>query len=360
MIILTYLIFSLLVFRFSIVLFNYLSYPRLLAASRRYFDFISILIPAGRNPESLRTLLSSVQEQDFENYEVIIYDAGEHAETLRIASAFEKTDERFKVLKGEPAPAGWQRKNHACHQLALRADGDYFLFLEAGVRLEKGLLWHLLYRMKLHNLSLFSLFPDYKMDTWSERLLTPLLHYFMLSMFPLRLVLLSKNKVFSAASGRFMLFNGENYRIFQWHEKLKEHEKEAVAIMRMMKGCGLRVESLLANGMASCRSNEHYTAGIDNIGKHLLTAFQSRELGVLGTAGMLIYVLLVVIGFVVVVPFLNIQLITIAVMLMLGMRIMISLMSHQPVLQNVLLHPLQMFSLTVAIVTAAAGRAGKL
>ena len=71
---LIYAVYSFLILRFCMVLFNYISNPKLPRAPRNYYDFVSILIPGYANLAQLAGLLQSIREQDFENYEVIVLD----------------------------------------------------------------------------------------------------------------------------------------------------------------------------------------------------------------------------------------------------------------------------------------------
>lgn len=304
-------------------------------------QLVSILIPVRNEEDNILTLLRSIAAQDYENYEVLILDDNSEDNTFNVCSDFAADHHRFKVIKGEPLPYDWLGKNYACHQLAKRASGDYFLFLDADDKVYNLLINSAVHRMRLFSLGLLSLFTNQQMDTLGEKMIVPLMHYILLNLLPLRLVYLIKNSTVAAASGQFMLFDAEVYRQQQWHKQVKERVVEDVEIMRAVKSAGYNGETLLANGMISCRMYKSYTEAINGFSKNFLAGFNYSIIT------LLIYLVIVIGGPMIVITTLNPQLILFMCGLILLTRIMISLSSHQNTLLNVLLHPVQMINLTL-------------
>jgi chlorobactene glucosyltransferase len=162
----------------------------------------------------------------------------------------------------------------------------------------------------------------------------------------LRLVYLSKNAAVAAASGQFMLFNADVYHQYEWHKSAKDKIVEDVEIMKQVKLAGYNGESLLANGMISCRMYTGYGEAINGFGKNFLAAFNYNIFS------FLIFLLLLIAGPMLVMMTLNFQLILMMAGLIMLTRIMISLESGQNAFINVILHPLQMFSLVLIAFSA--------
>ena len=334
--ILIYLIFFFLVLRFTVTLFNFLSNPKLTNSVRQYDDFVSILIPARNEETDILNLLHSISEQNYQNYEVIILDDNSTDHTFQICQDFCQQHNRFKVLQGAALPKGWLGKNFACFQLANSAKGKYLIFLDADETIADGLINNSIHRMKLNRLSLLSLFTDQVMLSWGERLVVPLMHFVLLNLLPLRLVRLSKNPSFSAASGQFMMFDAVNYKENQWHEQVKHQVVEDVEIMKLIKGFRYNGEALLANGYINCRMYKSFTEAVDGFSKNFLAGFNNNVFG------LFLYLLLVVIGPIAIAFFLSPDLVLFALSLIVLSRVMISLSSRQSILLNVLLHPIQL------------------
>lgn len=333
-------IFFFLILRFVVSLFNFLSDPKLRRTALHHHNLVSILIPARDEETNITSLLQSIADQDYQNYEVIILDDGSTDRTYERCAAFAERHENFRVVKGEPLPAGWLGKNYACYQLARQAKGEYLLFLDADEKVEPGLINSALHRMQQRRLALLSLFTNQEMRSTGEELVVPLMHYILLNLLPLQLVYLVKNPALAAASGQFMLFDAETYRINQWHEQVKNKVVEDVEIMRAVKSAKYNGEALLANGMISCRMYHSYSEGVKGFSKNFLAAFNYNIFA------FIIYLLLLTGGPLLVLMTLNSNLIMFMYGLILLTRIMISLAAGQKVVNNIILHPLQMLSLT--------------
>lgn len=350
-----YIVFFFLILRFAVTLFNFISNPKLTATSREYNDKVSILIPARNEEQNIITLLKSIQEQNYSNYEVIILDDESTDNTFEVCKHFCSLHNRFSVLKGDDLPEGWLGKNYACHQLAQKATGNYLLFLDADELVKDGLINNALHRMKTGKLALLSLFTNQLMLSMGEWLVVPLMHLILLNLLPLRLVRLSARPSLSAASGQFMLFEASNYHLHQWHAQVKDKVVEDVEIMRLVKAYQYHTESLLANGYIYCRMYTGYGSAIDGFSKNLLAGFNNN------IASLICYLLLVMLGPVFILIHLPPQLLLFALSLIILSRIMISLSSGQNPLLNVVLHPVQMISfIVIAIISIRKSLSGQL
>ncbi len=336
-----YLIYFFLILRFCVTLFNFISNPKITKVSHQYHDLVSILIPARDEEKNILTLLQSIKNQDYKHIEVIVLDDHSSDKTYNITADFTSENPAFKIIKGKELPAGWLGKNFACHQLAQQAKGKYLLFLDADEEVYNGLINSAIYRTKVHRLSLLSLFTNQVMVSFGEKLVVPLMHFMLLNLLPLRLIYLSKNPAFAAASGQFMFFDAEKYHQHQWHQRVKDQVVEDVEIMKCVKQQKLKGEGLLANGLIRCRMYNNYQEAVYGFSKNFLAPFNYSIIT------FLLYIFFVIGGPVLVALTLPLQLFLMLVSLIVLTRIMISLSSGQNPFYNVLLHPLQMMSLII-------------
>jgi glycosyltransferase involved in cell wall biosynthesis len=333
--------FFFIILRFVVTLFNFISDPKLRRINRPYPDLVSILIPVRNEAENILPLLQSIYKQDYSNYEVIILDDESSDTTYKICAAFADKHPRFRVIKGAPLPHAWLGKNFACYQLASYAQGNFLLFIDADEQVNPGLINSAVHRMYVNKLGLLSLFTNQQMVTIGERLVVPLMHYILLNLLPLRLICLVKNYTVAAASGQFMLFDAELYMKHQWHKQVKDKVVEDVEIMRLVKAASCNGEALLANGMINCRMYKNYHDAVNGFSKNFLAAFNYNIIW------FLIYIVLIIGGPMIVMMTLNFQLILFMFGLIILTRAMISLSAGQNAWYNILLHPAQMFSLTL-------------
>lgn len=333
--------FFFIILRFAVTLFNFISDPKLRRVNRSYYDLVSILIPARNEEGNILNLLQSIHQQDYQDYEVIILDDDSTDRTFALCAAFAAAHPNFRVIKGDNLARGWLGKNYACHQLAEQARGNFFLFIDADEQMSKGLINSAVHRMYVQKLALLSLFANQQMLTIGEKLVVPLMHYILLNLLPLRLIYLVKNHTVAAASGQFMLFDAETYRNNLWHEQVKDKVVEDVEIMRLVKASGYNGEALMANGMVNCRMYNNYTDAVNGFSKNFLAAFSYNVLW------FLIYIVFIIGGPMMVMITLDFHLIFFMAGLIILTRIMISLSAGQNAWYNIILHPLQMLSLTL-------------
>ncbi|HCN84713.1 MAG TPA: glycosyl transferase family 2 [Sphingobacteriaceae bacterium] len=339
--ILYYLIFFFLILRFTVTLFNFISNPKLTPTPKKYNDLVSILIHEHHHEQDITKLLESILQQDYQNFEVIVLD--DHCDNRANQSSFEfsQTDSRFQVIKSKEIPKGWVRKNFVYYQLANMAKGKYFMFLSADTIIANGLINNTIHRMKMNKLALLSLFPNQLMVSFGERIVVPLMNFILLNMLPVRLIHLSKNPAFVATSGQFMLFDAANYHHQQWHKQVKSKLVSDTEIMKLTKTAGYPVETLLANGYITCRMYKNFKDALNGFSKILLAGFNNN------IAGLLIYLLLVILGPIYIGYYLDMKLLFFAFSLIILSKIMISLSSEQNTLINIILHPLQILSLLI-------------
>jgi len=337
-----YIVFFFLILRFTITLFNFISNPKLPSSPYRYTDLVSILIPVKNEESTILNLLNSIKEQEYATLEVLILDDNSSDNTFKICENFCTYDTRFSITRGRKLEDGWVDKNFACHQLAGAAKGKYLLFLDSHTIIQNGLISNSVHRIKQGKMALLSLFPNQIMVNLGERLVVPLMNFLLLNSLPLRLVRLVNNPLFSAASSQFMLFESSSYHVHHWHAQVKDKTLMDVEIMKLVKAYQYKAETLLANGFAVCRMYKGFSEALNDFSKALVPAFNYN------IAGLICYLLLIMVGPVFIALYLNYSLLLFAVTLIILTRVMVSLQSGQNVLLNIIMHPFQMLTLVLA------------
>ncbi|HAH25180.1 MAG TPA: glycosyl transferase family 2, partial [Prolixibacteraceae bacterium] len=102
-------------------------------------------------------------------------------------------------------------------------------------------------------LSLLSIFPQQKMETFSEWIIVPVMNWILQSLLPMILVSKTSFPSLSAANGQLMMFESESYLRYQWHSKVRNQNVEDIRLARMVKSEGLKMAVLLGNNDIYCR-----------------------------------------------------------------------------------------------------------
>ena len=307
------------------------------------FPKVSVLIPARNEEAVLGRLLHSLEKQDYPDFEVIICDDHSSDNTEEILNWIAGEDERFHWFLGEKLPEDWLGKNFACHQLAKKASGKHLIFLDADVELSPDAITKAVAYFQGNGLSLLSVFPQQKMESFAERIIVPVMNWILQSLLPMILVQKSKFPSLSAANGQLMMFDTENYRTHQWHSKVRKQNVEDIRLARMMKADGLKIAVLLGNNDVFCRMYRSFDEAVVGFSRNIHEYFGGRRIV------MLVFWLIVCFGPFIVFFSFGWWFLGLFVLLVLVNRVFISLACRQNVFGSVLLHLLQMISFTFIV-----------
>jgi glycosyltransferase involved in cell wall biosynthesis len=330
LIIFAYITLSFFGIRFLISLSNFLFSPVLKTKNQLGEPMVSVLIPARNEEGNIGNILTDLQKQSYSNVEIIVFNDQSTDRTKEIVEAFTHSDKRFRLVKSEGLPHGWLGKTNACHQLAQNASGEYFLFLDADVRVESGLIESALAQMQKHHLKLLSIFPKQEMKTVAEIITVPLMNSILLSLLPLILTRESSRPSLAAANGQFMLFEKETYQNLQPHERVKKELVEDILIARLYKANKLKMQCMTGNKTIRCRMYQSFKDATQGFAKNVAEFFGGSHLvaflyWVTGTFG----IFAVYFG-------LPVFFIIIFLALVTGINLFVSLASRQSFWQNLL------------------------
>src|SRR5947209_20604106 len=95
---------------------------------------VSIIVPARNEEQNIRRCVTSLLEQNYDDYEVIVVDDGSTDGTARILDEiahYHSQRQRLYVLRLRDLPKGWAGKPHALHAGVQEARGDWLMFTDA-------------------------------------------------------------------------------------------------------------------------------------------------------------------------------------------------------------------------------------
>lgn len=203
---------------------------------------LSILIPARDEEQRIAPCLDSISESEYPSLEILVLDDHSQDGTAKLIERHARGDSRIRMLRGQDLPEGWTGKAWACHQLALAARGELLLFLDADTRLTPQTLPRAVGVALEHQPDLLSLWPQQETKTWSEMLVIPFVHLFILLYLPHWIP--GRQSQLGAANGQFMLFRRDAYRKIGGHESVRGHMVEDIALARRIRRAGLGVLNL--------------------------------------------------------------------------------------------------------------------
>ena len=240
---------------FLLTLFNVAVWPRG-RPDGGFTGRVSLLIPARDEAAGIEACIRSALVGTLKPYEILVYDDRSADGTDRVVERIAASDPRVRLLRGQPLPAGWVGKPHACHHLAAAARGDVLVFLDADARLLPTGLARLASVLADYRAGVVTAGLRQQLGTPGERLVVPLLHLTYLAWLPLPLVWRSRDPRFLVANGQLVAVDHAAYaRIGGW-AAVRAEVVDDMAFCRRAKEAGERV--VFADGFDMAESRMYH------------------------------------------------------------------------------------------------------
>jgi chlorobactene glucosyltransferase len=213
---------------------------------------VSVLIPARNEEGRIGRCLRSLIEQDYDNYEVLVYDDQSADATLAEARRYAASCRRIRVVSGVDLHPGWYAKPQAMQRLAAEASGDYYLFTDADTVHAADSISRTIACALRHRADLLSGYAHHQVESFGEGLVVAAM-FVLTSMFlPLWMVPRGHSPLFAHAIGRLMCFRAAPFRAVGGYGSVRNRICEDVQMSRLMKRSGYRVVFVDAQSHVAC------------------------------------------------------------------------------------------------------------
>lgn len=248
---------------------------------------ISVCIPARNEEYNIGKLLSSLENQNWDNYEVHVLDDQSADLTFTIAESYQKKHPgTFFVHKGEKKPDDWLGKPWACHQLSQKCDGEILLFLDADTRVKPGMLGGVVSSFETHGIDMLTVWPEQELETFWEKVVIPVVYYALLTLLPAVYVFRDPRwlpkpfrekfrTTFAAACGQCIAFRRDSYEAIGGHEAVKDKIVEDVELAKEIKRRGFTMRMFDGIGSVSCRMYQNEKEIFEGLRKNFLEGFSN-------------------------------------------------------------------------------------
>lgn len=226
---------------------------------------ISVCIPARNEEINIDTLLKSLLNQNYEDYDIHVLDDRSTDQTAHIVKTFiRESPKKVTLHSGKPKPEDWLGKPWACSQLSEYATGDILLFLDADTTLKDETLRRIVNSFEKYKLDMCTVWPRQILGTPAEKMVLPLIYYALVTLLPaiyvyrdpkwLPKALREKMRpAFAAANGQCIAISKEAYKLAGGHEAVKNRIVEDVELAKNVKTKGLTLRMFNGVDSVSCR-----------------------------------------------------------------------------------------------------------
>lgn len=214
----------------------------------------TIIIPAKDEGARIRGCLESALNQDYPNFQVLAIDDRSADQTGAVMDEMATSDPRLKVIhKTNAPPLGWTGKNNALWVGQQSAAGEWMLFVDSDMILEKDALSVAMSVVLRKQFDMLSLLPRLESHSIWEAMLVPLAAGAASTMYVVALTNNSRLKNTAFGNGQFLLISRAAYDAIGGHETVRDRFCEDVEIAVQLKRAGLRPRVSWGSEFASVR-----------------------------------------------------------------------------------------------------------
>lgn len=279
---------TLLIFTILILLFNIYSTLDIILGTRKLRNLadiaplpkkeqpkVSIIVPACNEQDTIEPALRSLLSLEYEHLEIIVINDRSTDRTGEVLRKVQKDNPELQILNINELPEEWLGKNHALHQGAMIAKGEYLLFTDADILFARSTLARAMSLMVTEKLDHLVLIFKNIAKGW-------LLNAMMLDaagglffLFKPWKVSDPKSKYFIGA-GAFNLVRKSVYREIGGHETVRMHPIDDVMLGKIIKQSGHRQECLSGYDFLQVRWYESPRKMIKGLMKNIFALYNFR------------------------------------------------------------------------------------
>ncbi len=245
---------------------------------------LSVCIPARDEAGRIGPCVAAALALDYEPLEVVVVDDRSRDGTGDEARAAGAGDERLRVLEGCQPLGGFAGKPWACLAAADAAGGELLLFVDADVRLAPWAAAAAVAHLEREELALLSLFGDWELVGWWEKVVVPVVGWFIRGAVQLPDVNDPAGRT-AFANGQFILVRRDAYEDVGGHGAVRSDVLDDVRLALAFRRAGEPLGMLHAPGAFSVRLYDSLGAIVRGYAKNLYEGMGRRR--VLGVAAVL-------------------------------------------------------------------------
>lgn len=215
---------------------------------------VSVLVAARDEEDHIETCVTTLLDQDYPNFELIVIDDRSRDRTPLILSCLQRQfGDRLRVVTVRECLDGWFGKNHAMHVGVAESHGEWLLFTDADCRqTSRHTLSIAMQEANTHGTDFLSIIPMLETRTAWERILQPACSLVLIIRFLPERVNDPKKRT-AYANGAFMLMTRRCYDAIGGHERIRARLNEDIELARLAKQCGLRLRVVENEGLYQTR-----------------------------------------------------------------------------------------------------------
>ncbi|GJL77753.1 MAG: glycosyl hydrolase [Nitrospinaceae bacterium] len=218
----------------------------------RSSPFLSVCVPARDEARDIKACLTSLLNQEYPHFEVIVVDDHSTDGTGDIIESLATEFPNLIHLEGQALPSGWLGKPFALHQAVRKAKGEVLIFTDADPVFQPHALTSAVHAMTTKDLDMMTLMPGTEFVSFWERAVQPVVFAFIAALSRFKKIN-SPNSTSAMGFGAFIMVNKKVYERIGGHESVKGEVLEDVMLAKTAKRAGCKLLAADAKSIFSIR-----------------------------------------------------------------------------------------------------------
>lgn len=239
------------------------------------FPLVSIIVPACDEAENIEQAMRTLLDQDYENYEIIAINDRSTDRTGDILDELAGMEDRLRVVHVHDLPQGWMGKIHALHTGSAQAKGEYLLFSDADIMMEKTVLARAVERMEREELGHLTLLFKNSSPGWLLNSLILDAGSGLCQIFRPWLAKKRGSRYFIGI-GAFNMVSKKVYSAVGGHQSMKMQPIDDIMLGKIIKEKGLSQECLIGYDMVTVPWYSSVTHMVEGLMKNVLGIINFR------------------------------------------------------------------------------------
>ena len=264
---------------FTISIVNYLTI-RIPRNDSPVSSSVLVLVPMRNEAENVHEFVAALSHQaGVRDFKVLLINDSSTDKTLEFMHEATAQDSRFSILDSPALKDGWLGKVSALHSGYLSAAADYIVTLDADVRLKPDALVRAVNQLNDLKLDFICPYPRQITQTFSEKLIQPLLHWSWMSTIILRLAEKQPRRSTAVGNGQFFVLRKSALDKVEGFSSVSAQILDDIELARTLIAAGFKGVVTEGSAIASTRMYSSFDEIRQGYGKSLWKAFG----GVLGS-----------------------------------------------------------------------------
>lgn len=235
---------------------------------------ITVLIPVRNEVENIEELVITLTKQsDLESLEVIFIDDSSEDGTGKALIEAKSSGAPIKIINAPALPSNWLGKPWALQQGYLAAQGEIIVTLDADVRLVPTAIAQTV--AMLGSREFISAYPQQIANSFSERLVQPLLQWSWMTTVPLRIAENSSRTSLAVANGQFFVVKKRALDNIGGFQKIADQVLDDMKLARALIESGAHGGVADGSNLAKTRMYTNFNEIKAGYGKSLWSAFSN-------------------------------------------------------------------------------------